>query len=357
MAPTPGIRITLISLASHTPYSGMLPGLVAGHYSFEQTHIDLVRLCQWAGVHFLKAEVTALDPVARTLSLAGRPAIHYDQVSIDIGSQPELDSVPGARAHAVPVKPVAGLWRRWRALHDRFLARTDGGESYRIAVVGGGAGSVELAMAMAHKLAGQPVAIDLWCGAPQILQKYNPRARSAVMAALHRHRIAVHLGSPVVQVEDASLVLADGSRRGYDELFWCTGAAAAPWIAASGLQTDPQGFLAISDTLQSLDDERVFGAGDIATQVNHPRPKAGVFAVRQAPVLAYNLRAALLGSPLKQHRPQQRFLSLVSLGDQRAVANKGVFSASGHWVWRWKDRIDRQFMARFEQLPPVMRSD
>jgi len=353
MRPVAGLRITLISPASHTPYSGMLPGLVAGHYSFEQTHIDLARLCQWAGVRFIAAEVTALDPVRQRLVLAGRPDVEYDLLSIDIGSQPELDSVPGAREHAVPVKPVAGLWQRWQQLHRRLLAAPPG-RSHRIAVVGGGAGSVELVLAMAHRLAGRPVVLELWCGAAQILQGYNARARRAVSAALAHHGVAVHTDARVERVEAGCLMLADDSRAPWDELFWCTGAAAAPWVAASGLRTDAQGFLAVADTLQSLSDQRVFGAGDIATQVNHPRPKAGVYAVRQGPVLAHNLRAAALGKPLRTHRPQRRFLSLVSLGDRRAVADRGPFSASGQWIWRWKDSIDRKFMARFEQLPASM---
>jgi selenide,water dikinase len=353
MKPIAGLRITLVSPASHTPYSGMLPGLVAGHYSFEQTHIDLARLCQWAGVRFLTAQVTGLDPIARQLSLAGRPPINYDLVSIDIGSQPELDSVPGARAHATPVKPVADLWQRWRGLQARVLAQTAAVDC-RVAVVGGGAGSVELAMAMARRLAGKAIAIDLWCGGPEILESYNTRARRAVMAALQWQGIAVHLNARVQRVEQGCLVMSDGARPVYDELFWCTGAAAAPWVASSGLQTDERGFLAVRDTLQSLDDERVFGAGDIATQVNHPRPKAGVYAVRQGPVLAHNLRALLLHKPLSNHRPQLRFLSLISLGGKQATADRGPFSATGQWVWRWKDRIDRKFMARFEHLPNSM---
>ena len=136
MRPIEGLRITLISPASHTPYSGMLPGLVAGHYRFEETHIDLSRLCQWAGVRFVAAEVAGLDPARRSLALAGRPAVEYDLLSLDIGSQPELDSVPGAREHAVPVKPVAGLWHRWQDLETRLAAGGDANP--RIAVVGGG---------------------------------------------------------------------------------------------------------------------------------------------------------------------------------------------------------------------------
>ncbi len=183
MKPIAGLRATLISPASHTPYSGMLPGLVAGHYSFEETHIDLARLCQWAGVRFIEAEVTGLDPQRKTLSLAGRPAVAYDLVSVDIGSQPELDSVPGAREYAVPVKPVAGLWQRWQEM-ERRLSRHSA--TATLAIVGGGAGSVELALAMAHALAGRSVSIDLFCGATEILQGYNKGARAAAVAALVR---------------------------------------------------------------------------------------------------------------------------------------------------------------------------
>ncbi len=347
MRPVEGLRVTLVSPASHTPYSGMLPGLVAGHYTFEETHIDLERLCGWAGVRFVCAEVTALDPGARRLTLAGRPPLDYDLLSLDIGSQPDIDSVPGARAYAVPVKPVASLWQRWRSLE----AAVASGE--RVAVVGGGAGGVELVLAMAHRLKGRDVAFDLYCGADVILQGYNQRVRRAVERALVELDIDLHCGSRVDRVAAGSLQLANGGTATFDQLFWCTGAAAAPWLAASGLATDERGFLAVRDTLQSLDNDRVFAAGDCATQVNHPRPKAGVFAVRQGPVLADNLRACLQGKTPRDYRPQRRFLSLLSLGDKQAAADRGPFSATGNWVWRWKDRIDREFMARFSELPAM----
>lgn len=353
MKPISGLRITVVSPETHTPYSGMLPGLIAGHYTFEEAHIDLARLCQWAGARFIAAEVIGIDPLSRRLSLSGRPPLMYDKVSIDVGSQPELDSVPGAAQYATPVKPVSGLWRRWQALLER-IADSGSAAGLRIAVVGGGAGSVELVLAMAHCLHGQSPVFDLWCGTAMILPGYNARARRAVMAALQRHGINVHLDARVAAVEQGQLVLASGQRAGYDELFWCTGASAPKWVADSGLATDAHGFLAVRDTLQGQRDERVFGAGDVAAQENYPRPKAGVFAVRQAPVLARNLRAAFLHKKLRRHRPQQRFLSLLSLGDKQAAAQKGLFSASGAWVWRWKNRIDRKFMARFEKLPVGM---
>ena len=356
MRPISGLRITLVSPASHTPYSGMLPGLVAGHYSFEQTHIDLARVCQWAGVRFICAEVDAIDPVGQMVSLQGRPSIAYDVLSVDVGSQPELDSVPGARRYSVPVKPVAHLWQRWSDLREK-LQSSPADTGYRVAMVGGGAGSVELIAAMVEQLSGgdnspaRSISFELVCGAGEILQGYNSRARRSALAALEAYGIDVHLNSRVERVESGTLFIENGEQHGFDELFWCTGATAAPWIASSGLSTDKRGFLATSNSLQSLGHENIFGTGDCATQVDHPRPKAGVYAVRQGPVLAENLRNYLLGKTLKGHIPQQRFLSLLSLGAKRATADRGVLSATGAWVWRWKDKIDREFMSRFEQLP------
>ncbi len=349
MDPVPGARLTLVSPASHTPYSGMLPGLVAGHYRFEDTHIDLARLCQWAGVRFLRDTVTALDPARQELHFAERPPLGYDLLSLDIGSQPTLDVVPGAREHAVPVKPVAEFWQRWQA----GLATHRG---QRIAVVGGGAGGLELALAMAHALAGSGASLLLYCGG-ELLPGYHRSARAAARDAIGRLGVTLEEGARVAEVHAGELSLEDGRREPFDSLYWCTAAAAAPWIKASGLAVDERGFLAVDDTLRSVDDERVFGAGDIATQVEHPRPKAGVYAVRQGPALAHNLRASLTGGTLREHRPQQRFLSLLSLGEQRATADRGPFSATGAWVWRWKDHIDRSFMRRFSELPRMQAAD
>ncbi len=232
MSPIAGLRLTLISPASHTPYSGMLPGLVAGHYTFEQTHIDLARVCQWAGVRFICAEVTAVDPAGQILSLRGRPAVSYDVLSVDVGSQPELDSVPGARLHSVPVKPVAGLWQRWNRLREKLQSSPRDSE-HRIAIVGGGAGSVELIAAMAEQFSGldsftgQQLSFDLFCGAGEILQGYNSRARKSAEAALNGYGIKLHLNSRVECVENGSLSIQNGGSHSFDELFWCTGAAAA----------------------------------------------------------------------------------------------------------------------------------
>lgn len=346
MKPVGGLRITLVSPAPLTPYSGMLPGLLAGHYRFEETHIDLVRLCQWAGVRFFADTVLGLDPQARRLHCAGRGDVSYDILSLDIGSQPELDSVPGAREHAIPVKPVAGLWSRWSALHQgEALA------GQRVAIVGGGAGSVEVALAAAYRLRDAAPQITLYCGAPELLAGYGGGARRAVERQLAALGVGTACDHRVAAVESGVLRFAQGTQAPFDTLIWCTGAAPADWVAHSGLPVDERGFLAVRDTLQSTAQPEIFAAGDIATQVRHPRPKAGVYAVRQGPVLAHNLAAFACGTALREHRPQRRFLSLLSLGERSAVAERNGFSLRGAWVWGWKDRIDRRFMARFSELP------
>ncbi len=353
MHPVAGLRMTLISPDTHTPYSGMLPGLIAGHYSFEQSHIDLERLCQWAGVRFVRAQVNAIDTDERSVSLVGRPPVNYDLLSIDIGSQPELDSVPGAREWSVPVKPVSSFWQRWQQLIAQ-AETSPGSGTRRIVVVGGGAGSVELILAMAQRLPTDATSLTLVCGAQSILDTYNARARRAVTAELAAQGVTLLTGARVESVSTNSLTLTDGSNQSFDTLFWCTGAAPAPWLAGCGLETDDAGFLLTRDTLQLLAHDDVFAVGDTASQQQHPRPKAGVYAVRQGPVLADNLRNALRGQALHHHVPQQRFLSLLSLGKKRATADRGIFNVTGDWVWRWKDRIDRQFMLRFQDLPKRM---
>jgi selenide,water dikinase len=349
MRPPDGTRITLISDSSFAPYSGMLPGLVAGHYSFRQSHIDLRRFCTGRGVRFVEAAVTGIDVTQRKILLVDRPPLDYDVLSINIGAQPELDSVPGARDHATPVKPVSRFYRRWQALAHRLRSESSGAS---IVVVGGGAGSVELALAMRHRL-GPTVAISLLCG-ECLLPSYNAGARARVEHYCDQQKILVREQCRVVEVAAGRLATAAGEKITFDELVWCTGVVPASWLQDTGLSCDHQGFLRVDEALQCWEMPGVFAAGDVAMQEGWPRPRAGVFAVRQAPVLAHNLAAALEGRRLRRYRPQDRFLSLLSLGDKLAVADRGHFHASGGWVWRWKDRIDRNFMARFSEAPPAM---
>lgn len=358
MQPMPGVSLTLISRAVDTPYSGMVPGLIAGHYTRDESYIDLQPLARFARADAVFDEAIGLDLKSRQVRLRERPPISYDVLSIDIGSTPNLD-VPGAADHAVAVKPIDRLLERWSALTDRV---TIGDSPKRIAIVGGGAGGVELLLAVQYSLhtllaragaRGARLEYHLFTDREQILPTHNASVRRRFERVLAERHVHVHRGSPVVEVTASTIRTADGRSQEIDETLWTTQAAAAPWLGESGLAVDRDGFVQVSRTLQSISHPGVFAAGDIASMVHDPRPKSGVFAVRQGPPLAGNLRRALRGEPLEAYRPQRQFLSLISTGDRYAIASRGPFAFEGAWVWRWKDRIDRRFMRTYNTLPEV----
>lgn len=350
MKPLAGLRLTLVSPDSLSAYSGMLPGLVAGHYRLEQTHIDLRRLCQATGARFVRARVTGLAPGERRLHLDDGGTLEYEWLSLDVGATPDLDAVPGAAQRAVAVKPVAAFHRRWQEL----LARLDeqGGQP-TLAVVGAGAGGTEMALAANRALRQRGIDARLHLlGAGALLPGYSPAVRKKMGRRLAQAGIQLHEHSPVRRVAPQALELATATLP-FDFLLWCTGVRAPAWLADSGLACDPSGFLRVAATLQSLDDPRIFAAGDCAAFPT-PLPKAGVYAVRQAKTLAANLAAASRGQALRRYRPQRRFLSLLSAGGRDAVGSRGPLTVAGGWVWRWKDRIDRRFMDKFDRDLPSM---
>ncbi len=359
MHPLPGVRLTLICRDTHTPYSGMLPGYIAGHYAYDEVHIDLARLAAFAGARFFRDEAIGIDRTGCTVQCRDRPPVAYDRLSINIGATPQLQQVDGAAEHAVAVKPINRFNDRWLALLSRVRAHTGTGP-LRIAVVGGGAGGVELILAMQYRLHNELRALsrdpsqlrfELLTRDTDILLTHPRRVRRIFERTLVERGIGLHLCAPVNQVCANQLVTESGNRFDADEVIWVTQAGGARWLRNTGLELDERDCVLVTDTLQSLSDERVFAAGDVATMVNHPREKAGVFAVRQGPPLAGNLRRSVLGRKLRGYRPQRRWLALITTGDRHAVASRGAFGFEGDWVWRWKNHIDRRFMARFNELP------
>jgi len=355
MKPVPGVRLTLICRDVHTPYSGMLPGFVAGHYSFDETHIDLGALARFANARFFHSDVSGLDFVEKRVLCDNRPPVPFDVLSINIGSAPRTADVPGATETAVPVKPINRFLERWEALRHRAMTHTG---RLRVAVVGGGAGGVEILLAIQHRLrtergAAEEIEYHLFSGNKTILPTHSRNVQRVFAKTLKDRGVTVHSGKPVVEVTPGHLRTEDGQTIDADEILWVTAAGAAAWPGKAGLATDEAGFIVVGDTLQSTSHENVFAVGDIASMINYPRPKSGVFAVRQGRPLAKNLRRALLNQRLKPFSPQKRFLSLISTGDKYAVASRGGWSLKGLSVWRWKDWIDRRFMQKFNELPDM----
>jgi selenide,water dikinase len=356
----PGVRLTLISQDVSTPYSGMIPGLIAGHYQFDQTHIDLRPLCRFAGAQFCHDAVIGLDLVNKRLLCGNRPPLSFDVLSINIGATPRAHDTPGALQHAWPVKPIDRFLQTWEEISRRALEPNR--PRLRIAVVGGGAGGVELTLAARHRLLtllqerGAAEALPefhLLTNTRTVLPTHNRRVQSKFARLLGERGVQVHLEHRVVQVQPGLVKCDPGQAVPCDVVLWVTDAAAPRWLAECGLKTDAAGFLAVNDCLQSVSHPFVFAAGDIANVLAHPRPKSGVFAVRQGPHLAANLRLALANKPLVPFRPQKNFLSLISTGNKYAVASRGPWAWEGEWVWRWKDWIDRRWMKKYQVLPTM----
>lgn len=351
MQPTPGIRITLISPNTYTPYSGMLPGLIAEHYDFSETHIDLVKLCAWAGVRFIQDEVLSIQGKYQKIQFKNRPDIEYDVCSIDIGSTPN-QSIAGSVEFAVGVKPIAKFYQKWQSLQTKLKAHPQSAQPLKIVIIGAGAGGIELISAMQfwankHKCNAQ---FHLINRADALLDHASSVIRKKLTTHLHKSNITcIHDFN--TQKIDASYIYSDQQKIPYDHVFYCTQAAPAPWLTSTDIELTNTGFIKVNQHLQSISHNNIFAAGDVAHFTSSPLPKAGVYAVRMSPILLKNIVNLCLKKPLVHYRPQKNFLSLLALGEKYALGQKNILSIWGSWTWKLKNHIDKTFMNLFHDLP------
>jgi selenide,water dikinase len=348
MQPLPGVRLTLVSKDIWTPYSGMLPGYIAGHYSFDEAHIDLRPLCRFAGARFVKGEVIGLNLTEQRVLIREHLGVKFDTLSINTGSTPRAADIPGASEHALAIKPIEKFLAGWRRIVEQAARRR-----LRVVVVGGGAGGVELALSARQRLLRDNPEFHLVTEGDVLLSSHNAVTQRKFARILREHDIAVHLRHRVVAVDRNKVICEGGATIPFDTLLWVTDASPPPWLIDTGLALNANGFVAVNDCLQSTSHPNVFAAGDIAAVQDHPRPKSGVFAVRQGMPLAKNLRAAVRDELLRSFKPQKQFLSIISTGDKYAVASRHWWAVEGAWVWNVKDWIDRRWMRKYHELPPM----
>ncbi|ACK66625.1 pyridine nucleotide-disulfide oxidoreductase family protein [Rippkaea orientalis PCC 8801] len=360
--PLSGVRLTLITDVYQTPYSGMLPGYVAGFYTFEETHINLSTLAQFSHAQFYLDQAIGLDLINHQVICANSPPISFDYLSLDIGSIPTMINVPGASEYAIPAKPVPTFLAAWNDFVKTVINSPH--KNYSISIVGGGAGGVELALNMHSRLSHilqehqQPLEnlmINLFHQGETILTGHNFSVSKIVETILKQRKINLYLRQKVVQISAISQSIYEIQcesklKVNCNIIFWVTQASAANWIKASGLTTNEKGFILVNNYLQSVSHPHIFAAGDIATINNYPRPKAGVFAVRQGKPLFDNLQRMILRKSLKPYYPQKLYLSLIGTGDKNAIASWGFLGYRSPILWTWKDYIDREFMEGFKNL-------
>jgi selenide,water dikinase len=345
--PVAGVRLTVVLDRPEAVYSGMVPGFVAGDYATHELEIDVAALARRAGAELVLAPATGIDPKRRRIFADGRAPIAWDVASLDVGSTIRGHDLPGVCEHALATRPI-------RTLVDRLAARVEeasrgAAAAQRGRVVGAGAAGVEVACTLDARIRHRGVRAEITVGTDEaeFLTGYPRRVAERMRRELDRRCVAVRERVRAIAVERDTLVL-ETARLPADLVVWATGAAPLPFLARSPLPHDDAGFLRVRPTLQVERHDELFAAGDCATLASAPWvPKAGVYAVRQGPVLDANLRALLAGHRLRLFRPQRHFLSLLNLGDRRALAAKWGLVAVGGWVWRLKDRIDRRFVERF----------
>jgi selenide,water dikinase len=321
--PLHGARLALVSPHAKQIYSGMLPGVIAGHYRREQAEIDVARLAERAHAEFIPGEVAAFDAGSRSATLKDGAELEFDCASLNAGSLADT-TVPGSARHALPVKPFEPL-----------VERLESSPRGHVAVVGGGAGGVELAMALRHR--------GLQASVYSERSPFSPRLAERVTAALRRRSVNF-LAMAVKRLAPGPSVITETTEARYDEVVLASGTMPLPWIAASGLATDERGFVLVDDTLRSVSHPDIFAAGDCATLQPQPVPKSGVYSLREGQTLAQSLRCLVSGMPLPAYRPQRHALMLLTCGGRYAIAERGSWSAEGRWVWWWKNHIDRKWI-------------
>ncbi|WP_407529048.1 FAD-dependent oxidoreductase [Methylobacterium oryzisoli] len=345
--PVRDLRLTLVTRSARVAYSGMIPGVIAGRHALGDAQIDVAALARRAGADLCLDAANGLDLARRHLLCAAGPPLSYDLLSLDPGGAPDDAAVPGAAAHAIPVKPLDDLVGALAALRARLAARGGG----HVAVVGAGAGGIEILLALEHRLRADlpraQITLTLVCGGDDILPGHPAAFRERVRAILAARGIGLAVGARAVAVEPEHLHLAGRPALAADAVVWATGAAAPPWLRETGLPLDADGFVRVDASLRVAGCRNIFAAGDAASFDPRPLPKSGVYAVRQGPVLARNLARCLTDRALRPFRPQGEALTILATGDGGALATRNGLVVEGAWVRWWKDRIDRRFVARY----------
>jgi selenide, water dikinase len=356
MEPIPRTRLTCVSNFAIAMYSGMLPGVLAGQYESEAMQIDLVRLCAAAGARLILDDVFGLDCEHRRLLFADRPPLRFDVLSIGIGSVPNRDGLEAADDTLLPIKPMQTFIARLeRRLHTS--AAEPNGQPLEIVIVGGGVGGVEIAFCLRPRLArvlGQaPYKITIVEAGLQVGSGLNSLTATKVSKLLATRKVRVVTGCRVTHVARRHVWLSDGGFVPADIVLWATNAAPPPMLAAFDLEKDPRGFLLTDPTLECASAPGIFAVGDTGTIRGCEIPKAGVYAVREGPILWENVRRAVHGQKLRAYQPQRRFLKLLNTGDGEAIGEYGGHHFGGRLMWWLKDRIDRKFMAMYQDYTPM----
>ncbi|MEE2823095.1 MAG: FAD-dependent oxidoreductase [Acidobacteriota bacterium] len=349
--PPPHSRLTLIVDTPMAVYSGMVPGLIAGHYRKEELEIDVKSLAEKAQSRVVVARAVSIDSQCQRIFMENQTSIRYDLASFNIGSTVLQSDIPGVREHAIATRPIGRFVHQIERIIEQAKMHNSP-SPFQVVVVGGGIGGVEVAFTLQQRLQQEVstlIQVMLLERGPHILDGYPESLIHRVHRKSEKRGLKICCKRRVVTVRHDQVELDDGECISCQAVLWVTGAACWPIFRESGLPTDLQGFVRVGSTLQVEGYDNLFAVGDCSTLVDYPQtPKAGVYAVRQGPLITNNIRAAVMGRPLRCYSPQTDFLALLNMGDGTALGTKWGRSAEGHWVMKLKNYIDQRFVRRFQ---------
>lgn len=338
----PCSRIVLIEPREAMHYSGMVPGWLAGEYRASEAMIPLQPLVEECGLEWHKAAATGIDAANRVIHLDTGEELNFDICSIAIGGSGRAARILGRDDRLLDIRPIDRFVDKWRDLRD--------GEAppRRIAVVGGGAGGVELAFGFANSPHVRPSKVCIVTGKGGLLPDHEPAVRRKTRRELQAQGVTIL--EEDARIEAGELRAAERSLEPLDLIVAAIGSAAAEWPKASGLPVDQQGFIKVDEHQRVLGLPHIFAAGDTASRMDRDLPHSGVHAVYAGPVLARNLRAALAGKPVRGTylgRGMNFYLLNTCRGE--AILSYGPFALKGRWLRRLKDWLDRRWIDRFSR--------
>lgn len=353
MNPIPRTELVCISDNLISAYSGMLPGVLAGNYPQSKMEIDLVRFTASVGAKLITHSVKSVDPSEQLVHFEDRPPLSFDILSIGIGSRPNKSAIKVASTRVVAIKPMQSFLSRLNA----SLRQHSKEKKLRVFVVGGGVGGIEIGFCLPNYLQAQGFhnfELGVVNSSDRLARGVLDSTEKKIRSAFDSKGTNIITGQRVEIVNDGELLFADGTKREFDLVLWATSAIAPEILNQVPLSKDDHGFLLTKPTLQSVDCDDVFAVGDSGTLAEKPTRKAGVYAVRQGPVLWRNIHRKLNGESLEYYKPQQNFLKLLNTGDRKAIVEYKSFSFWAGWGWKLKDRIDVKFMEKYQEYKPLM---
>ena len=341
--------ITLISESRKMPYSGMLPGYIAGHYATSECHIDLHNLCEKYNVRFLQQKVVTIDSAKKLISTNNGRKYEYDIASINIGGDPNTNYLSGVKEWGLPIKPIENFLKIIEEFFEDALTKPVT-EELHVRIIGGGASSVEVVLALRYKskkLGLDNIKFSLITDKTDILPTHPMPVRRKFHFLLLQNDIMTIYSTKVTRIEKNFIFNDQNEKLDSDLSILANGISAVSWPIESGLPSDSRGFIQTDNTLLVKGTEELFATGDSATIESYSYPKSGVYAVKQAATLASNICNLINSKPLHTYEPQTHSLALISAGKKTAVASSKFFYAHGTWIWHLKNYIDKSFINKF----------